>query len=161
MSSEEAWTLNRLEAMLRDTAALVHGRGLVPANEIEVQRVMHDYLRVCFPDFTRKLSIGGTLKNFKPDCGTRSVRAAIEFKFVKTQKEAATAFSGVTEDTAGYKGSNDWMRFYAVIYQVQPFMLESHIRSDLTRIGAATWTPFVVTGPGKKSSVTKAKKRVK
>jgi REase_DpnII-MboI len=161
ISSEEARTLNRLEGMLRDTAALVHRRKAAPANEADLQYIMHDYLSACFPDFTKDPSISGTLKKFKPDCGIASVRAAVEFKIVHDKDQVATAFSGVTEDTAGYKGSKDWTRFYAVIYQAEPFMLESHLRSDLKRIGAATWTPIVVNGPttknknGKKNSGNK------
>ncbi len=147
ISSEEAWTLSRLEGMLRDTAALVHRREKPPANEIDVQKIMHDYLSASFPSFTRKPVIAGTLKDFKPDCGIATVGAAIEFKFVRTREEVAVAFSGVVEDTAGYKGSKDWTRFYSVVYQAKPFALESHFRSDLKRIGAATWTPFLVTGP--------------
>jgi hypothetical protein len=147
ISSKEAWTLSRLEEMLRDSAALVHRRKAAPADEIELQYIMHDYLSACFADFTKNPSIGGTLKNFKPDCGIATVGAAIEFKIVHSQEQVSTAFSGVAEDTAGYKGSNDWTRFYAVIYQAKPFMLESHLRHDLRRIGAATWTPIVVNGP--------------
>lgn len=148
ISSEEAWTLSRLEAMLRDTPGLVHRRKDPPANEIDLQAVMHDYLSACFPSFTLNPPIGGILKHFKPDCGIANVGAAIEFKFVRTRSQVPVAFSGIAEDTAGYKGSKDWTRFYAVIYQTEPHMLESHLRSDLQRIGAVTWTPIVVTGPG-------------
>jgi hypothetical protein len=147
ISSAHAWTLFRLEGMLRDTAGLVHRRRMAPANETELQEIMHDYLSACFPDFRPNPAIGGTLKNFKPDCGIASVGAAIEFKIVHTREQVATAFSGVAEDTAGYKGSKDWTHFYAVIYQAEPFMLESQLRHDLKRIGAATWTPIVVNGP--------------
>ncbi len=114
ISSEEAWTLNRLEQMLRDTAALVHQRNVTPKDEHNVQYVMHDYLRACFPDFTPDPKISGSIKNFKPDCGIASVGAVIEFKIVHTAKDVAVAFSGVTEDTAGYRGSKDWTRYYAV-----------------------------------------------
>ena len=79
ISSGEAWTLTNLEAMLRSTAALVNRRKR-PANETHVQEIMLDYLSACFPDFTKNPSISGTLKNFEPDCGIRSVGAAIEFK---------------------------------------------------------------------------------
>jgi hypothetical protein len=48
ISSEEAWTLGRLEEILEDTAALVRGRGEPPSKESDVQKVMHDYLRVKF-----------------------------------------------------------------------------------------------------------------
>jgi REase_DpnII-MboI len=147
ISSEEAWTLTKLETMLRDTAALVHRRPPAPANEIQLQGIMHDYLRAAFSDFRFNPAIGGSLKHFKPDCGIASVSAAVEFKFVRAKAEVAGIFSGVAEDTAGYKGSKDWTRFYAVIYQAEPFMAEGELRSDLKRIGAATWTPFVVNGP--------------
>jgi hypothetical protein len=149
ISSEQAWTLSRLEGMLRDTPGLVHRRGRHPEDEGELQEIMHDYLSACFPDFRLNPPIGGTLKTFKPDCGIASVGAAIEFKIVHTKEKAAVAFSGVAEDTAGYKGSKDWTRFYAVIYQAKPFMLESHLRSDMKRIGAATWTPILVNGPAR------------
>jgi hypothetical protein len=115
ISSEEAWTLNRLETMLRGTPGLVHRRQEAPANETELQKIMHDYLSACFPDFRRNPVIGGTLKNFKPDCGIASVGAAIEFKIVHTKDQVTVAFSGIAEDTAGYKGSKDWTRFYSVI----------------------------------------------
>lgn len=149
ISSEDAWTLNRLEEMLRDTPGLVHGRNCKPETEKDLQKIMHDYLRACFPDFRLNPSIGGTIKNFKPDCGIATVSAAIEFKIVHTREQVAVAFSGIAEDSAGYKGSKDWTRFYAVLYQGQPFMLESHLRHDVKRIGAATWKPIVVNGPTK------------
>lgn len=161
ISSEEAWTLNRLEAMLRDTAPLVHRRGAPPANEIDLQKIMHDYLSASFPDFRHNPPIGGTLKSFKPDCGIASVDAAIEFKFVRTKEEVAVAASGIFEDTAAYKGSRDWTRFYSVIYQAQPFMLESHLRSDLKRIGAEIWTPIVVNGPTNVANIEKMAARKK
>jgi hypothetical protein len=160
ISSEEAWTLSRLEAMLRDTPGLVYKRQMAPASELDLQKIMHDYLSACFPDFRPNPPIGGTLKNFKPDCGIASVAAAIEFKFVQTKEQMAVAFSGVAEDTAGYKGSKDWTRFYAVIYQAQPFVLESQLKSDLKRIGAATWIPIVVNGPTN-GEAKKAKGRAK
>ena len=95
LSSEEAWTLSRLEQMLRDTAALVHQRKVVPKNEHHVQAVMHDYLCACFPGFTKAPAINGSIKNFRPDCGVSSVGAAIEFKIAHTAEDVAVAFSGV------------------------------------------------------------------
>jgi hypothetical protein len=157
ISSEEAWTLARLEAMLRDAAVLVRRRGLHVETEADLQHVMHDYLRACFPEFRLNPPIGGTLKNFKPDCGIASVGAAVEFKVVHSEKEIATAFSGVAEDTAGYRGSKDWTRFYAVIYQAEPFLSESELRSDLKRIGAGPWKAIVVNGPTKPRAKNRAK----
>ena len=148
ISSEEAWTLSRLEAMLDDTAVLVHRSGKAPANESELQDIMHDYLRAAFPgDFRPNPPIRGALKKFIPDCGIRSVGAAIEFKIVHTKEQVAVAFDGIAADVSGYRGSKDWTRFYAVFYQAQPFMSKSEVRSELKRIGAIGWTPIVVNGP--------------
>jgi len=158
VSSEEAWTLSRLEAMLDDTAALVRRRG-PPANEADLQKTMHDYLSACFPDFRLNPPIGGSLKTFKPDSGIASVNAAIEFKIVQTEEEVAKAFSGIAEDTAGYKGSKDWTRFYAVIYQAQPFASKAQLRSDMKRIGATAWKTILVNGPTKKKQKKKKLKK--
>lgn len=144
---EEGWILNRLETILRDTAALVRRRGISPSNELDVQAVMHDYLRVGFPGFVPNPPIRGALKTFKPDCGIRSVSAAIEFKIVHTEEDVAVAFSGIAEDAAGYQGSKDWTRFYAVFYQAQPFILASEICDDMKRIRAKFWIPILVNGP--------------
>jgi hypothetical protein len=147
ISSEEAWTLSKLEAILRSTHVLVHRRESAPAREADLQKIMHDYLHAFFlSDFRTNFTISGAVKNFKPDCGIWSVSAAIEFKIVHTKDEAPVAVSGVIEDTAGYRGSKDWTRFYSVIYQAEPFMSEEELQSDLKRTGAESWTPIVVNG---------------
>jgi len=160
ISGEDAWNLARLEGMLEDTSNLVLGRGEPPANEAELQKIMHDYLRACFPDFVLNPKIGGTIKSFIPDCGIRDINAAIEFKIAHTKEEAVKAYSGIVEDTAGYKGSKDWTRFFAVIYQAKPFLPKSHLRSDMQRIKAATWTPILVNGETtRKSRLQKTKRK--
>jgi hypothetical protein len=146
MTSEEAWTLARLEALLEDGSVLVHRRKKAPRNEKQFQEIMEDYLRACFSDFDSSPKIPGTIKNFKPDCGIISIQAAIEFKLAHTEEGAKTAFGGVIEDTAGYKGSREWTRFYAVIYQAHPFLPKSHMKSDMKRVGALTWTPVLLNG---------------
>lgn len=149
ISNEQSWTLARLEAMLEDAPGLVHRRGKELSNEMDLQKIMHDYLSVCFPDFRKNPPIGGTLKNFVPDCGIASVGAAIEFKLAHTKQQAIVSFNGVVEDVGGYKGSKDWTRFYAVMYQAKPFILKSHLQSDMKRIKAATWKAILVNGDTK------------
>jgi hypothetical protein len=63
-----------------------------------------------------------------------------------TKQQAVVNFTGVVEDAGGYKGSKDWTRFYAVMYQAKPFILKSHLQSDMKRIGAATWKAILVNG---------------
>jgi hypothetical protein len=160
ISSEEAWTLARLEAMLEDTAGLVHRREKPPKDEQDLQAIMHDYLGACFPDFRKNPQIGGSIKNFIPDCGIASVGAAIEFKIAHTKEKAVVAFTGVVEDTGGYKGSKDWTRFYAVMYQAKPFILKSQLQSDMKRIKAATWKAILINGdtkPKRKKKKAQAK----
>ena len=53
------------------------------------------------------------------------------------------------EDTGGYKGSKDWTRFYAVMYQAKPFILKSQLQSDMKRIKAATWKAILINGDTK------------
>jgi hypothetical protein len=144
---------------LEDTAALVRRRGDPPSKESDIQKVMHDYLRTFFPSFVLNPSIGEALKNFKPDCGIANVTAAIEFKFVETEEDVAKAFCSIAEDTAGYKGSKDWTRFYAVLYQSKPFALRSHFKSGMKRIGATTWKTVLVNGPTTKSLKKRMKKK--
>jgi hypothetical protein len=148
ITTEQAWELNRLEAILRDTHGLVHRKGNPPANELDIQAIMHDYLSVFFPGFVRNPTINGTIKNFIPDCGIPRLSAAIEFKIAHTEQDVKVAFSGLAEDTAGYKDPK-WKRFYAVVYQAKPFVLDSHLQSDMQRIGATTWKVFLVNGDTK------------
>jgi hypothetical protein len=155
ISSEESWTLIKLEEMLWNTAVLVRRRDVLPENEHDIQDVMHDYLHACFPDFRPNPPIGGAIKTFRPDCGIASVRAAIEFKIVHSKEQVPIAFSGVVEDTAAYKGSKDWTRFYAVLYQAEPFISASHLRHDMKRIGATQWITIHVIGPTKKKTKRK------
>ena len=146
--------------MLRATNTLLRRRNVAPSKEQELQEVMHDYMRAAFPgDFTKTPQVNGVIKNFKPDCGILSIGAAVEFKIVHTEEAAVAAFSGVVEDTAGYKGSKDWTRFYAVVFQGEPFISESEIRSDMQRIKAGTWKAILVNGkttPRKKTGAKKA-----
>lgn len=159
ITSEEAWTLTRLETMLKDTDVLVHRRGKVISDEMDLQEVMHDYLRACFRGFVHNPQIGGTIKNFKPDCGLKDIGAAIEFKIAHSKEDAVKAFSGVVEDTAGYKGSKDWTKFFAVFYQAEPFLPRADVESDLKRIGAASWKAILVNGKTtRKQKATRAKK---
>jgi hypothetical protein len=166
ITSEEAWALERLEEMLNDADTLVHRRGKAPSSEKEFQDIMHDYLSACFSHFETNVQIGGGIKNFKPDCGISNINAAIEFKLAHDEQAARVAFSGVVEDTAGYKGSKQWTRFYAVIYQAKPFLQKSHMKRDMKRIGAATWTAILLNGkttPKKRSTkaTSTAQKQVK
>jgi hypothetical protein len=147
ITSEETWTLTRLETMLRNTSVIVHRDGRAPANELQLQKIMHNYLRASFSGFTNKPQVNGALKNFNPDCGLLSVGAAIEFKIIHEEKDAAVAFSGLVEDAGGYTGSKDWTRFFAVVYQAKPFVPDTEVQEDMKRIKSGKWKVILVNGP--------------
>lgn len=100
------------------------------------------------PEYKKSIQIGGIIRDFKPDCGIRNLKAAIEFKYAAKEEEVARAIGGIFEDVSGYSGSRDWNRFYTVIYQTEPFESEDRVRTELTRAGAITWNLFPVTGSG-------------
>ena len=146
----EQGEIDRLESLLKDTGGLVYRRNPDPGNEAGVQKVMHDYLSVVFPDFVPTPQIPGSLKHFQPDGGIRSIKTAIEFKYADSLDELKTALSGIYEDMAGYSGSRDWVRFYSVIYLTKPFTTFAQIVADLNRPDAPNWTPIAVVGAGKR-----------
>jgi hypothetical protein len=146
ITSEEAWKLALLEQILEDTAALVHRRQRPLVSEQDLKEIMTDYLSACFPDLVRKPEVSGYIKIFKPDGGINSLGAAIEFKLAHKKEQAVVAFTGVVEDTAGYKGSRHWTRFYAVLYQAKAYISKAQMQSELKRVNAAAWKAIVVNG---------------
>jgi hypothetical protein len=142
----DAYNLTRFEDLLRRTSVLLRRRRVSPTSEADVQKVMDDYLHAAFSDYTPQVHVHGTIKNFKPDGGVLSLKAAVEFKFARTEREVTTALSGILEDSAGYRGSTDWTRFYSVVYMTGPFEAEDRFAADLRRAEAFSWTPILVNG---------------
>lgn len=146
----EAFELSKLESILRRTGVLLRNRGIKPQGEVDIQTVMHDYLGAFFAEYRHPIHITGIIRNFQPDGGIRNLQAAIEFKYATSKAEVATALTGIFEDISGYKGSRDWTRFYTLVYQTQPFEAEDRFTAEMTRAGAYSWTPIIVTGSGKR-----------
>lgn len=157
LGSTDAYDLARLELILHKTPVLVRKRGLTPMSEAQIQDVMRDYLGAFFTEFRKSVQIPGIIKDFKPDCGIRNLKAAVEFKYANTEEEVSRAVGGVFEDISGYAGSLDWNRFYTVIYQTEAFDSEDRVRSELTRAGALTWKAFLLTGGGSRLNRKKKK----
>lgn len=146
INNSDSYELSKLEAILRNTPVLVFRRGVNPTGEMDIQRVMHDYLQAFFTEYKHPITIPGIIKDFKPDGGIRNLKAAIEFKYAGTEEEVKKSLSGIFEDASGYSGSFDWTRFYSIIYQTKHFETEDRIRSEMTRAGLITWRSFLVTG---------------
>jgi hypothetical protein len=144
----EAYELKKLESLLRKTAKIVRGEGVVPRNEHDIQTVMTKYLDAAFAEHVTNVNIPGGITSFKPDGGIRSLKAAIEFKYAATRDEVSRSLRGIFEDVSGYKGSADWTRFFSVVYQTEAFESEEKFGHDLNRAAAIDWTPILVTGKG-------------
>lgn len=149
--TKDAHDLALLETMLRKTPVLVRKQGVKPVSEKDVRDVMHDYLEATFTEYRRKVKIDGIIQDFRPDCGVRNLKAAIEFKFADSAAEVSKAMGGIFEDVSGYSGSLDWTRFYSVIYQTGAFESEDRVRSEMARAGTLmTWKAILVTGTGQR-----------
>lgn len=133
-----------LERLLESTAVRLRKRGIIPKRESDIQEVMDDYLQAVFVDYVPQFTIPGHIKHFKPDGGIKHLQSAIEFKFVNSETRLKTALSGIFEDAAGYSGSEDWKRFYSVIYMTEPFETEYRFAQDLFRGGLKGWQAILV-----------------
>src|SRR5258708_29506768 len=81
LDPSDSYELAKLEAVLRKTPVLLRNRRIVPQGELDVQRVMHDYLSAFFTEYKKSIQIGGVIRDFKPDCGIRNLKVGIEFKY--------------------------------------------------------------------------------
>lgn len=140
----ENYEIELLERLLKSTAVRLRKREIYPSCEADIQRVMDDYLQAIFVDYVPQFTIPGHIKHFKPDGGIMHLQAAIEFKFVNSGARLKTALSGIFEDAAGYNGTEDWKRFYSVIYMTEPFETEDRFAQDLLRGGLKGWQAILV-----------------
>lgn len=146
---------SRLEGLLAGTAKFINDRNIDPRNEAEVRYHMYSVLTLVFPDTIREFPVPKVIKSYKPDFGVPSLRAAIEYKFCDSEKEAKKAVAGIFEDIAGYEGTQDWEWFYAVIYMTKPFVTQDQVEADFASAKTAKkWKPIVQVGRGARSGKT-------
>lgn len=140
-----------LEQILSGTAKMITDRDLNPSNETEVKNEVYKTLIHVFPDAVKNIPISKISKVYKPDLGIRSLKCAIEYKFVDSEQEMKTAIGGIFEDINGYEGSQDWATFYAVIYMTDHFMTLPQIEAEfkLSKV-PRHWKPILVSGKGKR-----------
>ena len=141
----------RLEKILRSTNKMLNDRKLNPKNETQVKKVVYENLSFLFPDTVREIPIAKISKVYKPDIGIKSLKVAIEYKFVDSLNELKIAIDGIYTDIAGYSGSEDWKYFYAVIYITDTFMTEAQVEAEF-KISEVkgNWKPILVLGKGKR-----------
>lgn len=147
-----------LEQILTGTPKMLTDRNIEPSNEAEVRTEVYNTFIHVFPDTVREIPISKVSKVYKPDIGVRSLKSAIEYKFVSTKEEAKVAIGGIFEDINGYEGSNDWTTFYAVIYMTDNFMTQHQVEAEfkLSKV-PHNWKPIVVFGKGGRKNNSKTK----
>jgi len=148
-NSADAFGLNKLESILRDTGVLVRRRGVDPTKEADIQHVMHDYLGAFFDDYSTEIKLPTPIKTFEPDGGVPTLKAAIEFKFATSLKEVKQEVDGIYADMIGYSGSEDWNQFFSVMYQTDAFVSEGAYKAAVFR-GGRKWTPIIVVATGER-----------
>lgn len=144
-----------LERILIGTPKLIKDRGVIPNKEADVQREVYNTLIHVFPDTLREFQIPKELSNYKPDIGIRSLKCAIEYKFVDNDSECKKFIGGIYEDMMAYEGSNDWQSFYAIIYMTDNFITQAQVDSQL-KISKVkeNWKVFLVFGKGERKRKT-------
>ena len=141
--------LQQLERILRGTPKVIRDRKIAPHNESAVRNAMYELLVHPYPDTVRDVPIAKVTKVYKPDIGIRSLKAAVEYKFVDSEKEAKRAIGGVYEDVKGYAGSDDWLFFYAVFYLTAAFLTQAQLEAEFRLSGVNhSWKPILVSGAG-------------
>ena len=141
--------LRYVERILRGTPKLINDLQIDPRKESDVQKAVYNHFTLTFPDTVREMKIPKIAKVFKPDIGVKSLRCAIEYKFVATEKEAKKFIGEIFEDVGGYEGDKNWKIFYAVIYMTKAFLTQDQVEAEfkIAKI-PEKWKPIVVYGYG-------------
>lgn len=143
--------INRLKRMLSETPKLIYDHGLDPRNEKDVRLKVYNFLSHVYPDTIRELPISKVTKVYKPDIGIKSLKTAIEYKFIDSEEEYSVAVGGIYEDIHGYSGSEDWTTFIAVLYMTEAFRNPAQLEADweMSKV-PQTWIPILVHGRGER-----------
>lgn len=119
----------RVRQILTGTATMLLKRKITPQKEAEVAGEVYQNLLYLFPDTVREMPIPKSAKTYKPDIGIRSLRLAIELKYIDSASELKSAIDGILVDTKAYADSEDWSHFIAVLYMTNQFMTPRQIES--------------------------------
>ncbi|CAM4181166.1 hypothetical protein [Zobellia nedashkovskayae] len=145
-----------LKQIIKGTPKMLTDLQIIPYNENIVRNAAYNVLVHVFPDTVKEESISKVTKTYKPDIGIRSLKTAIEYKFVDSAEEAKKAIGGIFEDIGGYGGSEDWKTFYAVLYMTDNFLTQEQIDSELRIANAPdSWKLIPLFGKGARKKRTK------
>jgi hypothetical protein len=136
-----------LRTILRSTGKIMAMKG-PPKNEAEVRNAVLEIFQLAFNDAVRDVPIPKRVSHYKVDIAVRSLRAAIEFKYVDSRDQMKIALEGVYADMRAYH-DREWETFYSVFYMTGPYYTQEEIDEEFLYVDAdKTWQPIVVQGPG-------------
>ncbi|HEL5321795.1 TPA: hypothetical protein UOJ11_001459 [Stenotrophomonas maltophilia] len=146
-----------LRTILQSSGKIAAARGTPPKNEADVRNAVLEVCEFAFNDAMRETPVAKRLTGYRIDLTVRSLRSAVEFKFIDKKSEMRTAIEGVYADMKGYRHP-DWDSFYSVFYMTSPFYTQAEVDEEFRYVDAdKSWEPIVVQGPGgRKPRVAKA-----
>lgn len=145
--SDNDHKIDILELILENTGKIITDSRITASNEKDVENVLYDYLSTVYPDTVRQPVINQILKNYKPDCGIRSLKCAIEYKFIDSSEKMTKWLGELLDDIMGYRGSEQWNHFYAVVYITGHFRSKQQIEAELSEFGVSdNWKVFLIFG---------------
>jgi len=140
-----------LKTILQNTGKILIKNGINPSKENHVRNAVLELIRFGFEDAHKEVPIPKGFKTYRADIGIPSVRALIEYKFVKSLTEMKASLDGVYADMKGYSGEDSWRTFYAVFYMTEPFVRQDEVERKFGLVNAdLNWIPIVVHGPSSK-----------
>ncbi|MEX5402849.1 hypothetical protein VPH47_01240 [Stenotrophomonas sp. WED208] len=146
-----------LRTILHSSGKIAAARSTPPKNEADVRNAVLEVCGFAFNDAMRETPVAKRLTGYRIDLTVRSLRSAVEFKFIDKKSEMRAAIEGVYADMKGYRHP-DWDSFYSVFYMTSPFYTQAEVDEEFRYVDAdKSWEPIVVQGPGRrKPRVSKA-----
>jgi hypothetical protein len=141
--------------ILEGAAVLTLQRNRETLKEKDVRDVVHDFLRIAYPDTIINQRIPYPLKDYVPDFASEDASTLAEFKFIKTAKDIGGLCEELHGDMFGYSGEATWKSKFGVLYQVGAFWTQRQLHAHMKKLGRKhfpetgmppDWTLILVTG---------------
>lgn len=141
--------LKYLENILKSTKQIINYWQLDPKKEIEISDKVKFVIKLTFPDYLdshfqfQKMAIC-----YKPDILIQELKCAIEFKFVKNEKELTKCLEQILIDVEGYSGHPQFNLFYAVFYLKKDTNININRAAQLWKENGfpKNWKPIFIEG---------------
>ena len=144
------YSLIYLERILKNTDKLLNLQKVKIVNEADIYNPIKPFIEIFFPSIINSSgsAIFSKLKKYKPDILIPELKTAVEYKYIKSNKDIQKTISEIADDVIGYKdkiGTNDYVRFYCVYYLKKHFVTkERFIILWKEREYPENWKPIIV-----------------